>query len=254
MSGQKLYLIVLGPAGSGKSTLVGSFSEWVEKVQGVDVGRVNLDPGAEYLPYEPDVDARKYVQVRDLMLRQKLGPNGALVVSMEVLYEVRSRLLEEIDRLDSEVIMVDTPGQMELFIFHEAGPAFTLEFSKRGAACALILFDASLTRRPSEFVSLRLMGLITQLRLEVPTLIALNKGDLQCSQEVKAWIDNPQTLHEDLLMEKGVISEIAVRIAKVLDDYSLAMRVPMISALRSEGLEELYDLIHETWCVCGDLT
>jgi len=51
------FTFLIGPAGSGKSTLASAFSDWLLD-QGFDVALVNLDPGAEWLPYRPDVDAR----------------------------------------------------------------------------------------------------------------------------------------------------------------------------------------------------
>ena len=252
--GRALYLVVMGPAGSGKSTLTAAFGKWIEEEQGFKVAYVNLDPGAEHTPYTPDVDVRRYVRVRDIMREMGLGPNGALIVSMELLYKRRREVMEEVDGLDADFVMVDTPGQMELFVFHETGPAFSREFAKRGAACALMLFDASLAARPSELVTLKLMGLVAQLRLDLPTVVALNKSDLEQSKAVSRWLEDSQALAEDLSRERGVVSELAAQMAALLDEYSVASRIPMISALRGEGLDELYDLIHEVWCTCGDLT
>ncbi|RLE87919.1 MAG: GTPase [Thermoprotei archaeon] len=252
--GQALYLVVMGPAGSGKSTLSSAFGRWIEEQQGFSVAYVNLDPGAEQTPYAPDVDVRKYVRVRDVMRERGLGPNGALIVSMELLYRRREEIMVEVDNLDADFVIVDTPGQMELFVFHETGPAFSREFAKRGAACALMLFDASLAARPSELVTLKLMGLVAQLRLDLPTVVALNKSDLEQSRAVSRWLEDPRALVEDLSRERGVVSELAAQMAALLDEYSVASRIPMISALRGEGLDELYDLIHEVWCTCGDLT
>lgn len=249
-----LYLIVIGPAGSGKSTLVKSLGEWVERNQGISVSYVNLDPGAEYVPYRPDVDVRHFVRVEDLMRERGLGPNGALVASMEELLLKREEVLKGLDNLNSDFVLVDTPGQMELFLFHEVGPSFSQEFAKRGAACALLLFDAALASRPSHVVMLKTMGLAAQLRLGLPTIIALNKSDLSSASRASTWLKEPERLQIDLLDEPGVFSDLASHLASLLDRFSFARRIPAVSAIKGEGLEAIYDLVHEIWCACGDLT
>ena len=46
---------------------------------------VNLDPAAEYFSYQPVVDIRDLIEVKDVMQDEdlKLGPNGALLYCME---------------------------------------------------------------------------------------------------------------------------------------------------------------------------
>jgi len=49
---------------------------------GATVARVNFDPAAEVVPYEADVDVRDYVTASEIMEKEGLGPNGALVVAV----------------------------------------------------------------------------------------------------------------------------------------------------------------------------
>ena len=77
-------VFIIGTAGSGKSLLTASFSEWL-KMSKQNVTVVNLDPGALKLPYSPDVDVRNYVNVGDLMEKYGLGPNGALIMAADLI-------------------------------------------------------------------------------------------------------------------------------------------------------------------------
>ena len=70
-------LIFLGPAGAGKSTLISAYAKWLSNIEGAEVLKVNQDPAAEYLPYEPDFDVRSIINTRDIALKYGLGPNGA---------------------------------------------------------------------------------------------------------------------------------------------------------------------------------
>ncbi|MEM3137790.1 MAG: ATP/GTP-binding protein, partial [Thermofilaceae archaeon] len=156
--------------------------------------------------------------------------------------------------LDSDFVLIDTPGQMELFLLHEVGPSFSQEFAKRGATCTLMLFDAALANKPSHVVILKTIGLAAQLRLGLPTIIALNKSDLSSASRASVWLKEPEYLQEDLLDEPGVFSDLASHLASLLEKFSFAKRIPAVSATKGEGLEMIYDLVHEIWCACGDLT
>ena len=75
---KNLYFI--GTAGAGKSTLVHTFQVWMNS-QGLDCVTVNLDPGAESIPYAPDVDVRDWISLQGVMEEQELGPNAAQVAA-----------------------------------------------------------------------------------------------------------------------------------------------------------------------------
>ena len=59
-------LFIVGTAGSGKSLLTASFSNWL-KIGKQKVITLNLDPGAVFLPYSPDIDIRDDITVDEIM-------------------------------------------------------------------------------------------------------------------------------------------------------------------------------------------
>lgn len=253
-SGRKLYLIVTGPAGSGKTTLVRSLGEWIEENQGLGVCYVNLDPGVETLPYRPDVDVREYVRIRDIMEREGLGPNGAFLVGMERIMGMVGDILGPAEKSSADVVMVDTPGQMEIFVFQEAGPHIASYIAARGPTCGLMVIDATLARKAPELAALKMLVLAAQLRLSIPLVTVINKCDLSEAGEAAKFLQNPSEYYEELGRSKGLLSEVALEVSRVLDRYSVATRIPLISALRRQGMETIYDMVHEVWCACGDLT
>lgn len=48
---------------------------------------MNLDPAADYLPYNCNIDIRELITAEDVMEEYKLGPNGSLVYCMEYLWD-----------------------------------------------------------------------------------------------------------------------------------------------------------------------
>ena len=138
----------IGTAGSGKSLLTATLGEWLRAAE-QDVTTVNLDPGVRSLPYKPDVDVRKKVKVDELMDEYRLGPNGALIMAADLIAGETEALNQQIESLHSDVILVDTPGQMELFAFRASGPYLANELMKGEAKVILYLFDSIFSLDPS---------------------------------------------------------------------------------------------------------
>ncbi|MEM1589609.1 MAG: ATP/GTP-binding protein [Candidatus Bathyarchaeia archaeon] len=75
-------VVILGPAGSGKSLLTASFGKHLQK-EGYTVKFVNLDPGCTLLPYKCDYDVRSMFTVEEIMRSERLGLNGAMLRAMK---------------------------------------------------------------------------------------------------------------------------------------------------------------------------
>ena len=104
--------LVVGPAGSGKSTYCSTIVRHCENI-GRTVHVVNLDPAAEYFDYPVLVDTRELVQLEDVMEAEdlKLGPNGGLVFCMEYLVQSMEWLEEKLGFAEEDYIIFDCPGK-----------------------------------------------------------------------------------------------------------------------------------------------
>ena len=157
---------VIGTAGSGKSLFTAAFAEWL-KMSKQDVAVVNLDPGALKLPYQPDVDVRNYVDVGDIMEKYALGPNGALIMAADLIADEIENLTRDIEEAHADFVLVDTPGQMELFAFRASGPYIVNELTKEPKAI-LYLFDAVFSINPLQ-LRLKHVPLSSRLQPLLPT-------------------------------------------------------------------------------------
>ena len=110
-----MNVMILGPAGCGKSLLTEKFSAYLEK-EGYSVRYVNLDPGCLSISYRCSFDVREKITVEQIMKEERLGPNGAMIRAMEKLENIR------IPDYDADFVLIDTPGQLEIFSFHRCGP------------------------------------------------------------------------------------------------------------------------------------
>ncbi|MEM1619176.1 MAG: ATP/GTP-binding protein [Fervidicoccaceae archaeon] len=249
-------MVFVGTAGSGKTSLTRAYGSWLEE-RGYSVSYVNLDPGVKILPYDPDVDVREKFTVEELMLRTGLGPNGAFMLASDLLAQIAEELALRIAELElrSDFVLVDTPGQMEMFVYRESGPR-TLDHLRRvGRVAAVFVVDGAVARSEEDLIVLWLTSLIVQLKLTVPVVPVFNKSDLIVDRSaVERFVADPSALTETLERRPGLTSDLALRLVELVRSYGRALRPVLISAARSEGLEVLHAALHELFCVCGDLS
>lgn len=239
-----MNVMVLGPAGSGKSLLTGEFGKYLQK-EGYVVRFVNLDPGCLILPYECDYDVRHDFTVEEIMRKENLGPNGAMLKAMEKLCRL------EIPRFNADFTLIDTPGQLEIFAFYEFGSKI---IGKLDNLVGVFLIDGTLGVR--DLPAVYLYALAVRYRLGISMITAINKADLLTSVEmekIKGYLLNPAT-HKRWMKKRGVLSDIYVPLSELLQKVVPAQRIPIISAKTGVGFSELLDTLRETKCVCGDLT
>jgi hypothetical protein len=252
-----MNLIFLGTAGSGKTSLCHAYGEWL-KDQNKTVNFVNLDAGAEYLPYSPDFDIRSYFTISDIMKKEKLGPNGAMLRANELLLNQIDVIIEEISSLDSEYTLIDTPGQLEAFVFKEAGPSFLQKLEEKSHSVAIFLIDAELTQYASNLIVGLLLAISVQIQLGINMIYILHKADLIApdSQVVK-MLQDPAYFKECIIAEeRGALTDLALIAQRAFAELAPSMRIitTTIKTKDNSGFDKLYDLIHEVFCACGDLT
>ena len=180
-------VFIIGTAGAGKSRLTAAFGEWL-KMSKQDVSIVNLDPGASKLLYSPEIDVRDYVDVGNLMDEYDLGPNGALIMAADLIADQIEPITKEIEELQSDIVLVDTSGQMELFAFRASGPYIANELTKEPKAI-VYLFDAVFSVNPLNYVSNLFLSSAFYNRFLLPQIHLLSKSDLLPKEEVNKIVD-----------------------------------------------------------------
>jgi GTPase SAR1 family protein len=231
-------VFIIGTAGSGKSLLTAAFSKWlVMSKQNVTV--VNLDPGALKLPYSPDVDVRNHVNVGDLMEKYGLGPNGALIMAADLIADEINEVSKEIEELNSDVVLVDTPGQMELFAFRASGPYIASELTREPKGI-VYLFDSAFSLDPLNYVSNLFLSAAVYNRFFVPQVHLLSKCDLLPEGSVDKivdWSASPKAL-ENAIEEKleGTKRLLSINMMQAIYQLGLRFLLMPISAKTNEGM------------------
>jgi GTPase SAR1 family protein len=251
----KAIVMFLGPAGSGKSTLVYAYSKWLSEEFGLRVYKVNLDTAAEYIPYQPDFDIRMYIDAHRIAKELGLGPNGALVKSMEMLSENVDIVTKAIDNADADFILIDTPGQMEVFIFRDVALKLSQGLGKYGREfVAVFVLDGEVVKRYEDYAFVAIMCVALQARLGIDVVPVINKIDVAEDLSLVGDVVSDVEGVVEKLRNKGTYGEMLANIVNTIWLYAKATRVPRVSAKNMLGLEELHRVVHELTCSCGDLT
>ncbi|KAL8087641.1 hypothetical protein AgCh_037696 [Apium graveolens] len=194
--------LVIGPAGSGKSTYCASSYQHCETI-GRAVHIVNLDPAAENFDYPVAMDIKELISLDDVMEELKPGPNGALIYCMVHLEEsLDDWLEEELDNFtDVEYIVSDCPGQIE---FYSHVPVFKnfVEHLKRKNIniCVVYLLDSQFMTDVAKFISGCMASLSAMVQLELPHVNKLSKmGLVRNKKDIEDYLNpEPHTLLAEL--------------------------------------------------------
>ncbi len=231
-----------GTAGAGKTTLVRAFADWMKNA-GYDATVVNLDPGSEAGEESADVDIREWVRLADIQDEYGLGPNGAQVAAADMIALKIFEIKQAVQELKSDYVLVDTPGQIELFAFREASKAIVDALSGDRSVLAF-LFDPALARTPGGFVSLLMLSATLEFRFRLPIVNVLAKADVltpEQSTEVLAWSDEPGQLYEAVTRDTPTPDvQLSTELFRAIEIMGPLGGILPTSAKEGTGLEALY--------------
>mmetsp|Transcript_78981 Transcript_78981/g.118745 ORF Transcript_78981/g.118745 Transcript_78981/m.118745 type:complete len:270 (+) Transcript_78981:21-830(+) len=224
--------LVMGPAGSGKSTYCKKIQEHCA-MTGRTVHIVNLDPAAEDILYTPSVDIRELISLEDVMEELQLGPNGGLIYCMEFLGNNFEWVREEIGAFEEDYILIDCPGQVELYTHLPVMKNFIAEMTRMDyRMCAVYLLDSHFITDSTKFLSGGLMCLSAMIQLELPHINVLSKMDMVQykgeAEDLEHFLDMELNyVISEATTECSKFSSLTNAIGVLLEQFNLVSFVPL---------------------------
>ena len=242
-------LYFLGTAGCGKSTMVRGFHEWMAGL-GLDAVTVNLDPGADRVPYDVDIDVRDWIRLNEVMEEHGLGPNGAQVVAADLLAMNAGELAAVMETFRTSYFLIDTPGQMELFTFRESSRVVIDTFGREDSAL-VYLNDPALVKTPSGMISSVLLSATALFRHVLPFVNVLSKSDLVSPEELETilkWSLDPLELYDALMQDEATPKTLLdVEFFKSMETIGVYRKLLPVSSEASTGFEDVYSQVQLTF-------
>ncbi len=240
-------IFLTGTAGSGKSLLTSKIYEYYTR-NGAFAAILNLDPGVETLPYTCDIDVRDHVDIVSIMKQYDLGPNGAMIMANDLIASKIDEIQNQINNVNPDYLLIDTPGQIELFAYRISGP-FLVQNLNLEEKMSIFLFDGALITTPVNFVSIALLATSIKLRFKLPTINVLTKIDLIGGKlkEILNWSTNLSALESAISKEvDGEAYTLTTAILRSLNLGGFAQGLIPISNVTDEGMVNLQSALSRT--------
>lgn len=245
-SKRPLVCLVLGMAGSGKSALVSRLSLDFEE-DGIPGYLLNLDPAVAKLGYEPHVDIRDTVDYKQVRKTYQLGPNGGILTSLNLFATKFDQVLNLCEkRAESvEYIVVDTPGQIEVFTWSASGMIITDAFASSFPTAVIYVVDTPRMLSPTTFIANMTYACSILYKTRLPFLLVFNKTDIADAGFAKEWMTDLQALEDALEQEKNYMATLSRSLGLVLEEFYSSIRCVGLSAMTGDGMDEFFEKLAE---------
>jgi len=175
------------------------------------------------------------------MKQYDLGPNGSMIMASDLIASKIDQIENQVSKVNPDYLIVDTPGQMELFAYRTSGPFFIQNINAEEKV-NMFLYDATMITSPSNFISVHLLATSIKLRLGLPTINVMTKTDLIPDKidQILKWSSDPASLEESIRKDSdGETYSLTTDILRSLNLGELTEKLIPISNATEEGMVNL---------------
>ncbi|CAN6445836.1 unnamed protein product [Victoria cruziana] len=239
-----VIIIVVGMAGSGKTTLLHRLvgHTHASKIRGYVL---NLDPAVMSLPFGANIDIRDTVKYKEVMKEFNLGPNGGILTSLNLFStkfdEVVSVIEKRADQLD--YVLVDTPGQIEIFTWSASGAIITEAFASTFPTVIAYVMDTPRSTNPSTFMSNMLYACSIVYKTRLPLILTFNKIDVARHEFALEWMQDFEAFHAALESDTSYTSTLTRTLSLLLDEFYKNLKAVGVSARDGEGVGSFFTAV-----------
>ncbi|XP_044277009.1 GPN-loop GTPase 1 isoform X1 [Varanus komodoensis] len=240
--GSTVCVLVLGMAGSGKTALVQRLAAHLHGRHAAPY-IINLDPAVHELPFPANIDIRDTVKYKEVMKQYGLGPNGSIVTSLNLFATRFDQVMKFIEKRQtaSQYVLIDTPGQIEVFTWSASGTIITEALASCYPSVVVYVMDTSRSTSPVTFMSNMLYACSILYKTKLPFIVAMNKTDIIDHSFAVEWMQDFEAFQDALNQEATYVSNLTRSMSLVLDEFYSSLKVVGVSAVQGTGLDEFFE-------------
>ena len=232
---QPVCVIILGMAGSGKSSVTKRLCVHLAAKRH-SFHTMNFDPAVKNVPFAPIVDIRDTVDYKEVMKQYSLGPNGAIVTSLNLFSTMFEDVLKVIEQREKELdtLIIDTPGQIEVFCWSASGSIITSALASVYPTVIVYVIDVVRSTNPLTFMSNMIHACSILYKYKLPFVIVFNKIDIVSCDFAFDWLKNYESFEEAVAKETEFSSCLTQSLCLGIEEFYKNINACGVSAATGE--------------------
>ncbi|BEI79770.1 hypothetical protein CcaverHIS002_0102990 [Cutaneotrichosporon cavernicola] len=249
---EPVVVLVIGMAGSGKTTLMQRLNSYLHSKDKPPY-ILNLDPAVSHMPYAANIDIRDTVDYKEVMKQYNLGPNGGIMTALNLFTTKFDQVLGFVEKRAQTVdyVLVDTPGQIEIFTWSASGAIITDAIASSLPTCVAYVIDTPRTTSPATFMSNMLYACSILYKTRLPFILVFNKIDVEPHDFAIDWMKDFEAF-QAALEERGrdengesYMNSLMGSMCLVLEEFYNNLRAVGVSAMTGAGMKEFFNAVEE---------
>lgn len=260
-------------AGSGKTTFMQRINAHLHAKKEPPY-TINLDPAVLNVPFDCNIDIRDSVNYKEVMKQYNLGPNGGILTSLNLFATKVDQILnllekrtvpdaEHPNRKPINNILVDTPGQIEVFVWSASGTILLESLASSFPTVIAYIIDTPRTSSTSTFMSNMLYACSILYKTKLPMILVFNKTDIKDASFAKEWMTDYEAFQEALRadegsnafggveggdgmgMGSGYMGSLLNSMSLMLEEFYAHLSVVGVSSMTGHGIDDFFQAVQE---------
>ena len=234
---------------------------------------INLDPAVRNVPFESNIDIRDSLNYKEVMREYNLGPNGGIVTSLNIFATKIDQIINILEKRTApksetpkakqiKNIIVDTPGQIEVFMWSASGSILLESLASSFPTVVAYIIDTPRTCSTSTFMSNMLYACSILYKTKLPMILVFNKTDVKDADFAKEWMTDFEAFQAALKQEEdggsfggvegggfgggsGYMGSLLNSMSLMLEEFYRHLNVVGVSSMTGTGVDEFFAAVGE---------
>lgn len=236
---------------------------------------INLDPAVRNVPFDSHIDIRDSINYKEVMREYNLGPNGGILTSLNLFATKIDQVMHILERhtvrkpetphaKKIKNIIVDTPGQIEVFVWSASGSILLDSLASTFPTVVAYIIDTPRTSSTSTFMSNMLYACSILYKTKLPMILVFNKTDVKDADFAKEWMTDFEAFQAALKHEEdtgsfggveggasglgggsGYMGSLLNSMSLMLEEFYRHLSVVPVSSMTGKGIDDFFQAVDE---------